>query len=171
MSIEEILKDKSVKPKQKTEKLAGLLLNKSISGAELIAFAKDAKDPIKATCIEAIEFATKKKPELADQKLLEFVTNTLTENAPRIKWESAKVIGNIAQVFPRKLEKPVGQLLINTRHEGTVVRWSAAFALAEIFKLKTNLNTELRPQLEKIVKNEEKGSIKKIYLKALKETP
>jgi hypothetical protein len=48
------------------------------------------------------------------------------------------------------------------------VRWSAALALGEIIKMKTAINQELIPAIESICEQEEKNSIKKIYIAALK---
>jgi HEAT repeat protein len=168
LTIDEILQDKTIKPKEKTETISKWILDKSLPIEELIAFAEKQKDPAKATLIEAIEYATKQNPNIVDETVLIFVTNTLTAKAPRIKWESAKVIGNIAHLFPTKLEKSIDNLITNTEHEGTVVRWSAAFALGEILKLKTKHNKELLPVIEAICEKEEKNSIKKIYLEAIK---
>lgn len=170
MNIQELLLDKSIKPKEKTEIISQWILDHSLPLDELIAFAEKQKDPSKATCIEAVEFATKQHPAIANQTILQFVTTTLTEKAPRIKWESAKVIGNIAHLFPTKLDPAIENLLKNTRHEGTVVRWSAAFALGEILKLKTKQNDTLLPSIQQICDQEEKNSIKKIYLTAIKKT-
>lgn len=168
MNFKEIFDDKSLKSKQKTEFISKFLLDNSSKIDELIEFARISKDPVKATCIEAIEYATKSKPEIANLNCLNFVSKTLTEKAPRVKWESAKVIGNIAHLFPKKLDEAIKNLLYNTEHIGTVVRWSAAFALGEIVKIKTILNKELIPAIESICLREEKNSIKKIYLDALK---
>ncbi|GDX53125.1 hypothetical protein LBMAG27_21720 [Bacteroidota bacterium] len=99
-----------------------------------------------------------------------FVSKALAEKAPRIKWESAKVIGNIAHQFPAKLEGAIKNLLVNTEHEGTVVRWSAAFGLGEILKLKTRYNKNLLPAIDSIIQREEKNSIRKIYLEAIKKS-
>ncbi len=109
-------------------------------------------------------------PHLADETAFTFVTNTLTEKAPRIKWESAKVIGNTAQLFPAHLDLAITNLIANTEHEGTVVRWSAAFALGEILKLQTPSYKTLLPALENISEKKRKNSIKKIYLDAIKKT-
>jgi hypothetical protein len=168
MKFEDILADKTIKPKEKTEILSQMVLDTPAVMDELISFAKISKDPIKATVIESFEFATKQKPEIASKSMLYFVSQTLTEKAPRVKWESAKVIGNIAQVFPKQLEEAIKNLLVNTEHSGTVVRWSAAYALAQILKLKTPINKELIPSIESICEREEKNSIKKIYLEGLK---
>ena len=170
MNLQKILNDKVRKPKEKTETISKWLLDDKLSVDELIGFAGTSKDPAKATCIEAIEYATKIKPAVADESVLDFCTQTLTEKAPRIKWESAKVIGNIAHLFPDNLDKAIKNLLVNSEYDGTVVRWSAAFALGEILKLKTKHNKKLLPEIERIIKKEEKNSIRKIYLDAIKKT-
>lgn len=168
MDLQEIISDKQRKTKEKTELLSQQLLTSGTRITELIALAISLKDPAKATCIEAIEHATKIKPGIADINCLEFVTQTLTAKAPRIKWESARVIGNIAHLFPRDLDLPISNLLANSSHSGTVVRWSAAFALAQIVQLNTDLNQTLIPEIEAIIDKEEKNSIRKIYQDALK---
>ena len=52
--LTELFADKSAKPKEKTEQLKTLLAEKKIKTSELIAFAEKSKDPIKASCIEAL---------------------------------------------------------------------------------------------------------------------
>ncbi len=170
MTLEELIKDKTVKSKEKVDIISKWIIDTSLPTDELIAFSEKSKDPVKATCIEALEYATKQNPNLADETVFSFVTKTLTEKAPRIKWESAKVIGNTAHLFHENLDQAITSLLDNTKHEGTVVRWSAAFALGEILKLKTKHNATLLPVLEDISEKEEKNSIKKIYLDAIKKT-
>lgn len=168
MNIGELLADKSKKPKEKTELLSKALTNREISISQVLAFATAAKDPAKATCIEAMEYATAVDPGVIDVASFRFVTDALTSKAPRVKWESAKVIGNTARLFPAELDKAVAGLLANAEDEGTVVRWSAAFALGEIVQLRGPRNKDLVPAMEAIAAREEKNSIKKIYLAALR---
>ncbi len=168
MDLKSILLDKQIKAKEKTEAISGLLLENKINMDELMQAASISNDSEKATCIEAIEYATKIKPTVATLACLKYVSKTLTEKAPRIKWESAKVIGNIAHLYPNKLDEAIKNLLVNTESNGTVVRWSAAFALGEILKLQTSKNKTLIPAIKTISDREEKNSIKKIYLAALK---
>jgi hypothetical protein len=134
----------------------------------LLAFAKTGKDPIKATCIEAIEFVTQKDPKLLDAAGFNFIVECLGDKAPRIKWESAKVIANTCHLFSAKLDKAIAGLLVNSEHEGTVVRWSAATALGKIVVLKTKHQVELAKTMKAIMDREEKNSIKKIYGESLK---
>ena len=168
MDIVALLKDKGFKPKEKTEAISKAVLDLEVSVEELISAASTAKDPDKATCIEALEFATKQHPQVANDAVLDFVVQCLPLKAPRVKWESAKVVGNIASCFPDRLDLAISHLLVNAEHEGTVVRWSAAFALGEILKLKLPRYTDLSSTLQAICDREEKASIQKIYRAAMK---
>lgn len=168
MDIGELLNDKTIKAKQKAMLLSNWVVEKTITIDRLIAVAKQEKDPIKATIIEAIAYATLKDSSLADNNTLLFASNMLLTKAPRVKWESAKVIGNIAHLFPQQLDVVIANLLRSTIDEGTVVRWSMAFALGEILKLNLHYNVYLVPKLNDICSKEEKNSIRQIYLKALK---
>lgn len=170
MTIDELLKDKTKKVKEKTETISKWLLDGSMSTDELIVFAEKSKDSEKATCIEAFEYATRQNPKIADENVLSFVTEMLTEKAPKIKWESAKVIANIAQLFPEKLNVALERLLINSEHDGTVVRWATAYALGEILKLKTTHNESLLPKLEALCEKETENGVKKKYSNAIKKT-
>jgi hypothetical protein len=170
MTIAELLNDKTKKVKAKVETISKWLLDGSLSTDELIAFAQKAEEPGKATCIEAIEYATKQNSKIADEKVFSFVTKMLTEKAPRVKWESAKVIGNIAHLFPAKLNTPITNLLANADDNGTVVRWASAFALGEILKLKTKHSKDLLPTIEAICDREQDTGVKKKYLNAIKKT-
>jgi hypothetical protein len=168
MTLDELFKDKTIKAKAKVTQIGNWLLNGELTFDELLAFTETQTGANKATCIEALEYATKKKPDIAPESLMIFVTKTLKADEPRIKWESAKVIGNIARLFPTQLTKPIGNLLTNAEHSGTVVRWATAYALAEIVKLKTEQNQKLLPKIEALCKKEKDKGIKKKYLDALK---
>jgi hypothetical protein len=168
MDIAEIVNDKTLKAKQKAETLSQLLLDNKISSDEMVSFTQTAKDSSIATCIEALEFATKQNPTIADEQCFQFVTKNLTNEAPRVKWENAKVIANTAHLFRNKLDDAINHLLTNSEHKGMVVRWSAAVALSAIVKLKTNHNEDLLPAIEAICKREDQNSIRKIYFHAIK---
>lgn len=169
MDISAVLSDKQLKTKAKVEAISTMLLEESISVADVMKLAKVSRDSEKGTCIEAIEFATRARSELASLDCLRFVTEALFERAPRVKWESAKVIGNIAHLYPGKLDRAVANLLTNSESNGTVVRWSAAFALSQIVKLRTKRNRDLVPAVAAIVRREKDNAIRKIYLAVLKE--
>lgn len=168
MNIDELFKDKTIKAKGKVKTLGDWLFNGELPIDELLAYAGKQKPADKATCIEAIELATKKTPAIADEHVLFWVTKALKDKEPRIKWESARVIGNIARLFPANLGESIKNLLQNTENPGTVVRWATAHALAEILKLKTDGSEKLLPKIESLYEKEEDNGVRKIYLDALK---
>lgn len=170
MDIIALLNDKSVKPKQIVEELSNKLLAGEITSDALIEIARASKDVAKGHCVEALEFATRANAQIATVQILDFAVEQLSAKAPRVKWESAKVIGNVAHLFAENLDQAIVGLLNNSEHSGTVVRWSAAFALGEILKLKTPHNATLIPAVEAIIGREEKNSIRKIYQAGLKKS-
>lgn len=168
MALEQIFQDKTIKAKGKVPTIGEWLISGQLQLDELLAYAENQKASDKATCIEAVEYATKKAPAIADAGLLKFVSNALQDEEARMKWESAKVIGNIAHLFPAELAEAVHNLLPNAGSAGTVVRWATAYALAEILKLKTNNNKELLPAIEILSEKEQDNGVKKKYIDALK---
>lgn len=168
MLLDEVFLDKSLKPKAKVKKIVAWVLDDELSFDDLVDWATKASDAEKASCLEALELITKTNPGRATENCFRFATRSLNEKAPRIKWESARLIGNIARAFPGKLQIPVRELLANSEHQGTVVRWATAYALGEIIKLGTSLNRELLPAIEAICTKEEDQGVKKKYQDALK---
>ncbi len=168
MDVAELLKKKDLKAKEKTELLAEALMSGILAFPDIIQFASTAKEPAKATCMEALEYATSQKPEIATPDVLEFAASHLQAKAPRLKWESAKVIGNIAHLFSAQLDTAVVGLLNNSKDDSTVVRWSSAYALTRIVSLPSYSNDPFQSKLSTNLESEDKDSIKKMYTKALK---
>lgn len=168
MTIEQVFQDKAIKAKAKVSTIGEWLTNNELPIEELLTYAGKQKASDKATCIEALEYATKKEPAIANEDVLNYVVEALTDEEPRVKWESAKVIGNIAKLFPNQLDKAIPDLLRNAENTGTVVRWATAYALAEILKLKTENNSKLLPEIETLCEKEQDNGVKKKYLDALK---
>ena len=167
MSIGEILSNKTLKPKGKVEALCQNIINKKLSINDLMLYAETAKDNEKGTCIEALEFASEINAKIINKKCFDFVVINLASKAPRVKWECAKIIANTAYLFKKDLDNAINNLLENANYDGTVVRWSAAYALIEIIKMKTEYNKKLLPKIAKICEKETKPNIKKMYMEAL----
>ena len=168
MNLAELIKSKTLKGKEKVETISQAILTGKLKVDELIKVASTLKKAEKGTCVEALEYVTRTKPELASQKCFSFAVESLKDEDPRVKWEAAKIIGNLAPHFKTKLSGAISGLLTNTEDPGTVVRWSAAFALSSIVVLKTKHNAELIPAIEAILKREENNAMRKMYLGALK---
>ena len=168
MELTLLFKDKTINSKQKTAQICHWLIEGSVTIHEILRYAEKAKPNEKATCIEGIEQASKLNAGIVTQEAFVFVINSLLDKEPRVKWESARVIGNAAMLFKDTLDEAINNLLLNTKHDGTVVRWSAAYALGEIIKLRTTHNTTLIDLIKPIIEAESKNSIQKIYNAAIK---
>ncbi|HEX7320323.1 MAG TPA: hypothetical protein VF399_08200 [bacterium] len=164
--IEKILKSNK-KPKEIVTLLAQALNNDKTLVNELIGCFKAGSTADKGNCIEALEYVTQQDPEFAEN-CLDFVIESLTDKAPRVKWEASRIIGNVAKRFPKEVSKAIPKLLENTMDKGTVVRWSAAFALTEIAKSNLGLQKELVNKFVEILAKETNNGVKNVYLKALK---
>lgn len=167
MKITEVLSNTELTSKEKIEVLSDLLIKQQITVKELLNFADTAKDSVKATCIEAVELATKTNSDLLDVDDFDMILYSLESKAPRVKWESAKVIANTIQLFQDRVAPTTDKLLANAKHEGVVVRHSVASALESISKLKTLQGKNLQPIIEKLHAEEIKNSIKNIYQRVI----
>jgi len=155
------------KPKEKVSLLATKVKKDKKLLNELVEHYEVGSVADKGNCIEVMEYVSQDKPELIIP-YLDFIIKNLDYNAPKVKWETARVIGNLASKYPDKVEKSTKKLFLNTKDEGTVVRWSVAFALTEIAKSNTKLQKKLVKKLNQIVKEESNNGVKNVYLKALK---
>lgn len=168
MTLEELFADRTMKVKDRSAQLHGMLGENRLDQTALITFAEKADAAAKATCIEALEYATKKKPEFLTGAALDFCLRSLQDKEPRVKWESARVIANTIHLFPDRAEEAVAALMPNTSFDGKVVRWATAHGLARVITMRKSLNGELVPKVNAILKKEEENSIRKIYEAAIK---
>lgn len=168
MTLEELFDDQSLKAKDRSAHLQRMLDGGEVKQAALITFADGAKATVKATCIEALEYVTKTKPVFLTEAGFDLCLRALADKEPRVKWEAARVIGNTIHRFPKRADEAEQALLAQAGHEGTVVRWSAAYALGQLIGMRSPLNKKLVPKVEAIAKSEEKNSIRKIYEAAIK---
>jgi HEAT repeat protein len=168
MDLAAFLSDKRLTAKQRSSELARQLLDRELKADDLTQFATTAKDTLKSVCLEALELATRTAPALATEAVFELAAQALADKAPAVKREAGRLVSNIAERFPKRLDQAIKNLVANTAHEGDVVRWSAALALGEIIKMRTPHNRTLVPKAEALIEREEKDSIRKIYKAALK---
>lgn len=167
MSIVQNILQSKRKPKEKVTFLASeAKKNKNIL-EEIVEYFDKGSVAEKGNCIEVMEYVSQEKPELVLPHL-EFVLKNINHNAPKVKWETARVLGNLAPKFRKEASKAVEKLLLNVSDKGTVVRWSSAYALTEIAKANPKLQKSLADKFKKILKHETNNGVKNIYLKYLK---
>lgn len=157
----------TIKPKEKVALLAKKIAGDKKFAKELIECFKNGSDSDRGNCMEAVEYAVEHNPDTAEY-YLDFAIQYLNDKAPRVKWEAGKIIAFSAKRFPDESSKAIPALLGNAKDKGTVVRWSAAFALTEIAINNPKTQKELIPKFEDMVKKETSNGVKKFYTKALK---
>lgn len=163
-----LLNDKQHKGKAKVALLSKSFLDGLYESKTIIAAGEVASSTTKVFLLEALELASRKAPEIIDARLFDWITASLNERSPAIKRESARIVANACHLFSSKLHEAIKLLLKQTDHEGTVVRWSAAFALSHILKLKPVENPSLIPKIQELLQNEINSGVKNQYLKGLK---
>ena len=166
--IEEILQSK-IKPKEKQIKLVEAVVSGKVSAKEFMTFFKSAKDVDKGTCADAMKHISVAKPEILAPHipvLIKYVNYEL----PRVKWGVPEAIGNLSKDYPEQTAKAISVLLKNTTDDKintTVIKWCAAYALAEIAKNNSKTRKQLLPIFEKLIKSEKNNGVKNVYIKAL----
>lgn len=163
--VKNILQSKK-KPKEKVSLLADKVKKDKKVLDEIVGYFEVGSVAERGNCIEVMEYVSQDKPELIIS-FLDFIIENLDYDAPKVKWETARVLGNLAQKFPRKIVKAIPKLFVNSKDKGTVVRWSVAFALTEIAKNAPDLQKELIAKFQSIIKSEQNNGVKNVYIKAL----
>lgn len=167
MKIEQILTSEA-KPKEKVSMLTNEIKKDNKFIDEIINYFDSASTGEQGHLIESLEYISKDQPDLV-VPYVDFVIAHMGDKAPRVKWECARIIANLALKFPDKAQKAIQNLLKNTNDKGTVVRWSSAFALGELAKGNVGKRKELTAKCKKLSEAEQNNGVRNVYLKALKE--
>jgi len=167
--IEGILRSK-IKPKEKQVMLVAAVVRNEITADELMAYFAAAPDVDKGTLADVM-----KQVSAADAHILaphiETLLGYINYRAPRVKWGVPEAIGNMAKAYPQDAARAVPYLLKNTtgdKENTTVIRWCAAYALAEIARHHPGSRGELLPAIDKILAGEKNNGVRNVYLKAMK---
>jgi HEAT repeat protein len=168
MDVLKIIRNWDKKPKELVLYLASKVKKDKSLLADVLKGLEQGSKVEKGVCVEVMEHVTKDKPEYGAAYILQ-VCSYLNFDAPRVRWEASRFVGNLAGKYPDKVEDCIDGLLENTKDKGTVVRWSTAFALGEIAKHNKSVQDRLVKKIKSILQKEDNNGVKNVYLKALKE--
>ncbi len=152
--------------KKKAKAIADALLSGTLKPEALLEISPTPTDAELAILMESLEGATRKNPALANDKLFTLLVESLSHTAPRVQWEAARTISNVASRHAERLGPAVHTLLENTTNDGTVVRWATAQALAAILRVGYKDNN-FRARLKEIAASEQDEGVRRVYDKAL----
>ncbi len=167
--LEEILRSE-IKPKAKQMKLVEAVLRGEIPMPVFMDFFVSASDTDKGTCADVIKHISEQKPELL-APYLDALIEYINYRAPRVKWGVPEAIGNLARVYPEPVAVAIPYLMQNTIENvvnTTVIRWCAAYAMAEIAKSNPQTREQLLPFFEQVILSETNQGVKNVYLQAIK---
>ena len=153
--------------KKKAKAIADALLSGTLKPQALLEAIPKLPDAELAIVMESLEGATRKEPALVNDKLFALLVESLGHAAPRVQWEAARTIGNVAKEHAEHLGSAVDALLVNTTNDGTVVRWATAQALAAILRVGYRDNN-FRASLSEIAAREQDEGVRGVYDKALR---
>ncbi len=167
MSLLNLIRSSDQQPKSLAESISLALLQDPHLLDELAVSLEEGDKVEKGILMEAVEFATKTTPSLVNSQI-DLIARYLDDPAPKVKWEAARIMANVASIFPIKITGAIPQLLLNTKDPGTVVRWSAAYALCEIAKHNLKVRPELMNHFNHIIKTERNSGVRNVYIRAVK---
>jgi hypothetical protein len=157
----------STTAKEKEVALVSLIEEESGQVAPLVERFSSVSSSDQGTILAALESISRQRPAVVVPHV-GFIIDHLDDAPPRVRWEASRVVGNLAGANAPGLRSAVPALLRNARNEGTVVRWSAAFALTQLALCDAVLGQELLPRLRELAHRETGGGIRAMYEKALK---
>ncbi len=150
------------KSKAKVKILSEALKSGAIAPKAVELAISEVEGPTRATLVEALEGATRKRQDLVDAHLFARIVECLWDAAPRVRWEAAKTLANVATEHRRLLDHAVPPLLANTGHEGTVVRWATARAIVAFLRAGCE-SSALRAKAQELAQGEADVGVRKIY--------
>lgn len=163
-----MLNDKAIKSIEKREFIIKALVKKNITINQIEGLLRETDEKKGAIIFEAIEAVTNSDMQIADLEWLHLAVEYISSASNSIKREASRIVGNISHKFPNDLEKAIEKLLINSKDQGTVIRWGSAYALSKIIVIPQYANSELFDKLTELSNLEEESGIKNQYVKSLK---
>jgi hypothetical protein len=167
-AIETVLRS-TIKPKERQAALVEAVCGGAITSAEFMDFFISASYVDKGSLADAMKHIAEQAPEILGP-YIDTLVPYINHKAPRVKWGVSEAIGSCAGKYPDKTTAAIPYLMRNTVENEintTVVRWCAAFGLAEIALHCMKSRKELVPEIKKLAEKEKNNGVRNVYLKAL----
>ena len=167
MTIVELLKDKSLKGVERRQAVVNMIVAGKLTVNEVTALADAIGEKQVATVLEAVEEVSNKRLRSLEAAWLQWAEPYISSKNNSCRREASRIVGNMAAQYPDLLDEAIERLMKNTKDEGTVIRWAAAYALSRIVVLDRYAKSDLYDRLVAICDREEDNGVKNQYIKAL----
>lgn len=164
----DILTDKELKGVARRQAVIDMLLQGNVPLTMLQELLPQLDEKKSATVLEALEEISNKKLMTLEQGHLQLAIPYIASSNNSCRREASRIVGNLAAAFPDAVKEALPSLMANTTDEGTVVRWSAAYALSRIIVLPDYAKSGLYDELLQLAETEQDNGVKSQYEKALK---
>lgn len=168
MDIISALNDKAFKSTEKRKEIITALRENVLTGDTLESLCNSLNEKQLTLVMEAVEEITREASGHIELNYLTLANRHISAKNNSLRREAARVIGNLAARFPDQMADIIPRLLENTKNSGTVIRWSGAYALAQIVSLPQYAVTPLYDTLTALYESEADNGVKKQYLVGLK---
>ena len=155
-----------IPPKEKVQLLVKQGKNRSDFFSEIADCCQGAADADRAICLAAVNQITKEDPEFVKNHL-DFIISQLDSRSAQVKLEAGDIIGRAARTSPDQAALAIPRLMQIIGSDASIVRESAAYALAEIAKCNKDTRKELIKFFKSEAKKEKISSVRNLYLDAL----
>ncbi|MCI6990530.1 MAG: HEAT repeat domain-containing protein [Clostridiales bacterium] len=168
MTITEIMNNKALKRLEKRHSLAEAIINREFNFSMILEACESLPEKSRSLLLEAVEEVSRFKAFALEADYLDLAEKYILSSDHSCKREASRIVGNLANKFPTKLDKAIPALLQNTKNDGTVIRWASAYALSRIIVIPQYAKSPLFEQLSDLCAKENESGVKNQYIKALK---
>lgn len=168
MIVIDIINDKSLKRLEKREVIVESIINRKVDFSTISEACEILPEKKVSLLLEAIEEVSRSKEFILEADYLDLAEKYILSSDNSCKREASRIVGNLANKYPTKLDDAIVALVKNTDNEGTVIRWASAYALSRIIVIPQYAKSSLFEQISDLCAREEENGVKNQYIKALK---
>lgn len=168
MNLYDVLNDSSIKSKAKKKKIVDAIIGGDLTLDRIEKLIGSLNDEQLTIILEAIEEITKKGLKKLEADYIPLAEKYIASGSVKVKEEASKIVGNLAEDYPDKLDSAIKTLIRNINDSSTDVRAGSAYGLSKIVELGKYASSNLYNIVGKIGDEETDKMIKKQYKKALK---
>ena len=168
MTITEIINNKSLKRLEKRNSIVAAIINREVNFSIISEACESLTEKNISLLLEAVEEVSRSKDFTLEAEYLDLAEKYILSPDNSCKREASRIVGNLANKFPTKLENAITALLQNAGNDSTVIRWASAYALSRIIMIPHYAKSPLFEQISDLCAKENESGVKNQYIKALK---
>lgn len=168
MTITEIMNNKSFKRLEKRNSIVEAIINRELNISTIFEACKSLPEKNISLLLESIEEVSRSKEFTLEVDYLDLAEKYILSSDNSCKREASRIVGNLANKYPTKLDSAITALLQNTENDGTVIRWASAYALSRIIIIPQYAKSPLFERISDLCAKENENGVKNQYIKALK---